>query len=216
MSPLFITFEGVDGAGKGTQAWRLWRHLNREGYPAHLTWEPGATWLGDHLRQILVDGLLQAHITPTAEVFLFAAARTQLVETTIRPLLSQGFVVVSDRYMDSTIAYQGFGRCLDINMVRHICEIATGGLLPDLTILLDIAPEAGLARKKGVSRPLWAEDRFEEEEIDFSRRVRQGYLELAAAEPERWLVMDATESQDEIEAIIWQRVAALLSAKERG
>lgn len=212
---MFITFEGVDGAGKTSQAWRLWRRLNREGYPSQLTWEPGATKLGEHLRQTLLDYWLQLDITPVAELLLFSAARTQLVETTLRPLLSQGIIVVSDRYVDSTIAYQGYGRRLAIDLVRQVCEIATAGLLPNLTVLLDIPAEQGLARKKGLSRPLWPEDRFEEEELGFSRRVRLGYLELAAGEPERWFVVDATESQDEIEAIVWRQVMALLSAREQ-
>lgn len=209
---MFITFEGVDGAGKTSQAWRLWRRLNREGYPSQLTWEPGATNLGEHIRQVLLEAWRGLEITPLAELLLFVAARAQLVERVIRPLLSQDIIVVNDRYVDSSIAYQGYGRGLAIDLVRQICEIATGGLMPHLTVLLDISAEQGLARKKGVSHPLWRDDRFEEEEVNFSRRVRQGYLELAAGEPERWLVVDATESQDEIEAIVWQRVGALLSS----
>lgn len=219
MSPLFITFEGVDGAGKTSQAWRLWRHLNDTGRRADLIWEPGATGLGEHIRQLLLDYSGVFHIDQNAELFLFAAARAQLVNEKLRPMLEQGLIVVSDRYADSTIAYQGYGRGIDLKIVTDVVNAATSGLKPDLTFLLDLSPHEGLARKRhGIQLPLFRQefpDRLEQEPLDFHQRVRQGYLEMAAQEPERWFVVDATESRDEIEAIVRQRVATLLSAKER-
>jgi dTMP kinase len=172
--------------------------------PARLTHEPGVTPLGRRIARWL-KWARDLDISPVAELLLFNASRAQLVTEVIKPELEGGKVVICDRYADSTTAYQGYGRELDLSMVAAINAAGTLGLMPDLTILLDMPVEAGLARKGSRSR-----DRFEGEARDFHRRVKEGYLRLAAAEPERWLVIDAAGSKEEIAGIIWQRVSKLL------
>ena len=202
---LFITFEGGEGSGKTAQAKALYRRLVKLAIPAVLTHEPGGTTFGDKIARWLK--LTQdIRISPLAELVLFNASRAQLVTEVIKPSLKSGKVVICDRYTDSTIAYQGYGRGLDLETVRMLNNIATQGLKPDLTVLLDISAEEGLARKEAKKQ-----DRFEQEELAFHHRVRQGYLKLAANEPERWLVIDATQSKQKIVSIIWQRVSQLLS-----
>jgi dTMP kinase len=201
----FITLEGVEGCGKSTQARRLYRRLGKLAVPARLVHEPGVTVLGKRVARLL-KWADDVNITPMAELLLFNVARAQLVEEEIRPALEKGEVVVCDRYADSTTAYQGYGRGLDMGTVAAVNKAGTGGLTPDLTILLDVPPEAGLARKHG-ERP----DRFEAEAAAFHRRVREGYLKLAGAEPKRWLVIDATQARDKIAGQIWERVSRLLS-----
>jgi len=202
---LFITFEGGEGCGKRVQARALYRRLAQLAIPALLTHEPGGTSLGKKLSRWLkwTDSL---DISPLTELLLFNASRAQLVTEVIRPNLESGMVVICDRYADSTTAYQGFGRGLDLEMVKAINDTATQGLKPDLTILLDMPVEAGLARKRGKKQ-----DRFEQEEITFHQRVRDGYLKLAEEEPQCWLVIDATQSKEKIAQIIWQRIRQLLS-----
>jgi dTMP kinase len=202
---LFITFEGGEGSGKSVQAKALYRRLLKSAIPVLLTHEPGGTPFGDKLARWL-KRTQDTDISPLVELLLFNASRAQLVAEVIQPSLKSGMVVISDRYADSTTAYQGYGRGLDLQMVRTINNAATQGLKPDLTILLDIPAEDGLARKKGGER-----DRFEQEELAFHQRVRQGYLKLAADEPERWLVVDASQPKDKIHEIIWERVRRLLS-----
>ncbi|MDP2743849.1 MAG: dTMP kinase [Dehalococcoidia bacterium] len=199
-----ITFEGTEGSGKSTQARRLWRRLCRAGIPAILTREPGGTDLGDDVRRILKKKRATA-VLPSAELMLFAASRAQLVEEVLRPALKQGKVVVCDRYTDSTIAYQHYGRGLDIGLIRRVNDSATRGLRPDLVIFMSLPPETGLGRKKNAGN-----DRFESEELAFHRRVWRGYQELAAAEPARWLVVDGTLPPLQTGRIIWQRVNQLL------
>jgi len=206
---LFITFEGGEGCGKSTQARRLYRRLLKSGIPVLLTHEPGVTALGRKITRLL-KWSEDIDISPIAELLLFNASRAQLVREVIRPSLEKGTIVICDRYADSTTAYQGYGRGLDLAAVTAINWIATTGLTPDLTILLDIPVKAGLARKQGKRQ-----DRFQMENINFHRRVRDGYLKLAAAEPERWLVVDATQSRETIASIIWQRLSKLLP-KKRG
>ena len=201
---LFITFEGAEGSGKTVQTRALYRRLSRLAIPALLTYEPGGTVAGERIAR-LVKWAHDAGISPLTELLLFNASRAQLVEEIIKPALKSGKVVICDRYADSTIAYQGYGRGLDLEMVRAANNTATGGLKPGLTILLDIPFEAGIARKANRKH-----DRFEQETIAFHRRVRQGYLKLAAEEPERWLVINASQPKDEIAKIIWQRVSRLL------
>jgi len=201
---LFITFEGGEGSGKSTQARALYRRLCKLAIPALLTHEPGVTSLGRKIARLL-KWAQDVEISPVAELLLFNASRAQLVAEVIRPNLESGKVVVCDRYADSTTAYQGYGRKLDLAIVASVNEAGTLGLMPDLTILLDMPVEAGLARK-GDKR----QDRFELEAIAFHRRVREGYLKLAADEPERWLVIDAEKSKEEIADIIWDRVSKLL------
>ncbi len=201
---LFITFEGGEGCGKSTQTRLLYRKLYKLAVPVLLTHEPGVTALGKKITGLLKWSKNIA-ISPAAELLLFNASRAQLVTEVIKPQLDKGTVVICDRYADSTVAYQGYGRGLDLEMVESVNNIGTQGLVPRLTILMDISVEAGLARKKD-RKP----DRFEKENLSFHRRVREGYLKLAEAEPERWLVIDGTKSKNEIAGIIWQKVSKLL------
>jgi len=202
---LFITFEGGEGCGKSVQARALYRRLSKLAIPTVLTHEPGSTSLGKKLGRWLkwAEG---TDISPLTELLLFNASRAQLLNEVIQPNLEAGKVVICDRYADSTTAYQSYGRGLDLEMVKAINNAATQGLKPDLTVLLDISAEEGLARIKARRR-----DRFEQEDVAFHQRVRDGYLKLAADEPQRWLVIDATQSKEKIEEIIWQRVSRLLS-----
>jgi dTMP kinase len=202
---LFITFEGGEGSGKSVQAKELYKRLQKSAIPAVLTHEPGGTLFGDRLARRLKWNR-SAGISPLIELLLFNASRAQLVTEVIKPSLDEGKVVISDRYVDSTTVYQGYGRGLDLQVVRTANQAATQGLKPDLTILLDMSPEEGLARKKGRGK-----DRFEQEDLDFHRRVWQGYLKLAADEPERWLIIDATQPKKKIAEIIWERVKKLLA-----
>ena len=201
---LFITFEGGEGSGKSVQSGALYRRLSKLAVPALLTHEPGETAIGEKIARWLKWGQNVA-ITPVAELLLFNASRAQLVAEVIKPGLKAGKVVICDRFADSTTVYQGYGRELDLPAVKAVNDVGTLGLRPDLTFLLDIPVEEGLARKKGRKH-----DRFEQEEIVFHQRVREGYLKLAAAEPSRWLVIDATQSKEIIGNIIWQRVKSRL------
>jgi dTMP kinase len=202
---LFITFEGGEGSGKSIQAKELYRRLSQLAVPVLLTHEPGGTPFGQKVGRWL-KWAQDADISPLAELMLFNASRAQLVAEVIQPALKSGKVVISDRYADSTTAYQGYGRELDLAMVRAVNKAATQGLMPELTILLDILVGEGLARKRTEKQ-----DRFEQETLAFHQRVRQGYLKLAADEPGRWLVVDASQSKRKIAEIIWQRVSQLLS-----
>lgn len=199
---LFIVFEGPEGSGKTTQLWRLYRRLRRAGIPVVRTREPGGTILGERLRRLL-KGTRESPV-PEAELFLFLAARAQLVNTVIRPALAAGRVVLCDRYSPSTLAYQAYGRGLPLERVAAADRLATGNLRPDLVVLLDLPVEAGLARR---GRP--GTDRFEAEDLEFHRRVRLGYLELARSDPERWLVLDAQAPPGELARKIWARVREL-------
>ncbi len=202
---LFITFEGGEGSGKTFQARALFNRLSRLAIPVLLIHEPGGTSLGRKLARWL-KWAQDTGMSPLTELLLFNASRVQLVEEVIQPNLRSGKVIICDRYADSTTAYQSYGRGLDLEMVRTINNAATRGLKPDLTVLLDISAREGLTRK-GTRR----HDRFEQEDIAFHQRVRGGYLKLAASEPERWLVVDATQSKEKIKEVIWQRVSRLLS-----
>ncbi len=200
---LFITFEGGEGCGKSSQARALYRRLSRLAIPVVLTHEPGGTPLGQKIGRWLKWE--KADISPLTELLLFNASRAQLVAEVIRPNLKNGKMVICDRYADSTTAYQSYGRGLDLETVKAINNAATQGLEPDLTVLLDIPAEAGLARKRARKQ-----DRFEREDTAFHRRVRAGYLKIAANDPEHWLVVDASRSRAKVEQIIWQRVNQLL------
>ena len=201
---LFITFEGGEGAGKSLQARALYRRLSKLAVPVVLTHEPGVTPLGRKITRWLKWGDGMA-VSPMAELMLFNASRAQLIEEVIRPELENGKMVICDRYTDSTIAYQSYGRRLDLALVKAVNEAAAQGMVPDLTILLDIAAGDGFSRKKG-QKP----DRFEREAAGFHRRVRESYLKLAVDEPERWLVVDAGRSRGRIRQIIWEKVSSLL------
>lgn len=198
---LFITFEGGEGCGKSTQARALYRRLSKSGMPVLLTHEPGGTPFGERARRHLKQAN-KSPISPLAELFLVAASRAQLVEEVVRPSLDRDITVICDRYTDSTLAYQGYGRGIDLGIIRRVNTIVTGGLSPDWIVLLDVPVDVGLVRKKGAGR-----DRFESEELTFHERVRQGYLAMARADPGRWLVLDGTFPPKEIKDRIWERVS---------
>jgi dTMP kinase len=197
---LFITFEGGEGCGKSTQARILHRRLTQMGHPAVLIYEPGCTSAGEHIRRLLkrANGF---SISPLSELMLFNAARTQLVTEVIQPGLKDGKTLISDRFTDSTIAYQHYGRGVDLRLVECVNSIAAQGCQPDITFLLDVPPVIGLARKRSV-----AQDRFEQENLDFHQRVREGFLNMASEEPQRWVVIDSTLSKSEISGLIWKQV----------
>ena len=199
---LFITFEGPEGSGKTTQCERLEQHLADRGYDVLRTREPGGTPIGQQVRGVLFDQNNGA-MTPEAEFLLFSASRAQLVREVIRPHLEKGGVVVCDRFFDSSLAYQGYGHRLEQGVLREVTRLATGGLHPDLTLLLDIAPEEGLRRRKQQSEQ-W--NRLDAYELSFHTRARQGFLTLAKAEPGRWEVIDASQPSDTIFECVRVRV----------
>jgi dTMP kinase len=201
---LFIVFEGGEGCGKSTQTRALYRRLSKDGFRAVLTREPGGTRLGERVRRYLKQ-TGETRISPLAELFLIATARAQLVSEIIRPELEKGKMVICDRFTPSTLAYQGYGRGLNTDALREVNDIATDGMSPDLIVLLDIPIEDGLGRKKSKER-----DRFESESLAFHARVRRGYLDMAKADPERWLVVDGRLPKKEIEEMIWGKVSILL------
>ena len=205
MTGVFITLEGGDGSGKSTQMGALTEWLQAQGRIVVQAREPGGTELGLEVREIVLHR--RGHIAPRAEALLYAADRAHNIATVVRPALARGDVVIQDRYLDSSVAYQGAGRVLDPPEVRQMSLWATEGLLPHLTVLLDLDPAVGRERLTA-SRTRY--DRLEAEESDFHERVRAAYLALAAAEPERFLVLDATLPVDELHASIRDRVSALL------
>ncbi len=204
---LFVTFEGPEGSGKTTQIGLLGEWLRGLGHDVLITREPGGTLIGDRIRAILLD-LAHAEMCAEAEALLFSAARSQIVRQVIRPHLERGGVVLCDRYADSTLAYQGYGRGLDLTMLRAITAFATGELKPDLTVYLDLPVEQGLARKRRSATMEW--NRLDAEQLAFHRRVREGYLEMAAAEPQRWLVVDARQPIELLQQAIQERVVERL------
>lgn len=203
----FITFEGPEGAGKSTQVRLLAARLAAGGVPHLLTREPGGTDIGGRLRELVLDA--RSEMTPMTEFLIYSASRAQLVQEVVRPALERGEVVVCDRYVDSSYAYQGYGRGLDLGELRAVSAAATGGLTPDLTVLLNIEPQLGLMRAADVSEP----DRIERAGLDFHWRLKQGFMELAFAEPQRFLVLDATKSQEALSERIWQVVTPLMSRR---
>ena len=202
---LFVTFEGGEGCGKSTQANALYRKLRRKNLPAVLTHEPGGTTLGEQIGKMLKRKTENIH--PQTELLLFAASRTELVADVIRPALKEGGIVICDRFSHSTTAYQGYGRELDLATVQMVNNLATQDVQPNIVIFLNLSPEEGLARRGKLL------DRFELQELSFHRRVRQGYLKMAAEEPDRWLVIDATLPRKKISEIIWEKVNHLLAEK---
>ena len=203
---LFITLEGGDGSGKTTQASLLRDWLESEGRIVVRTREPGGTEVGVLIRDIVLHH--RGEVSPRAEALLYAADRAHHIATVVRPALARGEVVIQDRYLDSSVAYQGAGRVLGRDEIRDLSLWATGGLLPDLTVLLDLDPEAARARLDAADKPF---DRLEAERDEFHARVRAEYLALAAAEPERFLVLDASLPAGEIAAAVRARVTALLA-----
>ncbi len=190
---LFVAFEGGEGAGKSTQIARAAQALRAAGHDVVTTREPGGTDLGRELRRLVLDPA--GDVAPRAEALLYAADRAHHVATVVRPALAAGRVVLTDRYVDSTLAYQGAGRGLSVAQARVLTEWATEGLLPDLTVLLDLDPATGLARAGARGAEL---DRLEAASLDFHQAVRAGFRELAAATPQRYLVLDATRPPDEL------------------
>ena len=206
---MFITFEGPDGSGKTTQVRQLADWLRERGHDVVLTREPGGTDIGDQIRAVLHDPANGAMDART-EILLYSASRAQHVTQRILPALAANKIVVSDRYADSTLAYQGYGRGLDLEALRRITRFATGGLTPDLTLYLDITPEQGLQRRQ-VGGDEW--NRLDAEAIDFHQRARAGYLELVRQEPERWVVINATRSVGDVQAEIRALVQEKLDAE---
>lgn len=208
----FITFEGVEGCGKTTQIRLLADALESSGKSITLTREPGGCPISDKIRAILLDAS-NSEMTPSAELLLYAAARAQHINEVISPALKRGRIVLCDRFTDATLAYQGFGRGLDLDLITNLNETATGGCRPDLTILMDCPVEIGLERAvarieagSAADRNHLREERFERESLDFHQRVRNGYLKLAADAPERFIVIDGSGTVAEISNRILQAV----------
>ena len=206
MTGLFITFEGGEGSGKSTQIARLAARLSARGLVSVRTREPGGTPLGEGVRDLLLDP--ERRPSPMTEALLLEAARAELVAGVIRPALAAGRVVLCDRYDDSTLAYQGGGRGLDDATLRALNRAATGGLVPDLTLLFDLEPELGLARRTSAPGPT---NRLDREPLEFHLKVRRRYLELAAAEPSRWRRLDASADPDRLETAMWEAVEPRLA-----
>ena len=192
---MFITLEGPEGSGKTSQIPILTGYLKDQGFNVHTTREPGGTEIGDQVREILTS-MGNTAMKPRTETLLFCAARAQLVDEVIRPHLQNGKIILSDRYADSTLAYQGYGHGNDLAVLRGLLKFATGGLWPDLTLLLDLPVEQGLQRKRS-SGGEW--NRLDAYEVEFHQRVRQGFLEMAGADPARWQVIDATQPREMVQ-----------------
>lgn len=198
---MFITFEGPEGSGKSSQLPALASFIASRGYDVVSTREPGGTRIGNQIREILMR-MDNTELHPRTEILLFQAARAQLIEELILPSLAEGKVILCDRYGDSTLAYQGYGHGLDLDRLKMILEFATSGLKPDLTILLDVDVMVGLKRKK--AKEEW--NRMDAFELSFHERVRRGYHELVSQEPARWKIVDASQSQEQVQEDIRQIV----------
>lgn len=191
---MFVTLEGPEGSGKTSHIPSLVEYLRGEGHIIFPTREPGGTSIGEQIREVL-HSLKNTEMHPRTETLLYQAARAQFVEQVLRPRLALGEIVLSDRYADSTLAYQGYGHQQDLEQVRALIQYATGGLVPDLTILLDVDVETGLKRKQKADE--W--NRLDAYTVEFHRRVRNGYLEMAKQEPGRWVVVDAGQGWDDVQ-----------------
>jgi len=211
---LFITFEGIEGCGKSTQAKRLVNRLRELAVPLVFTLEPGGTSVGQKIRLILLDSRNQ-HLSPLAELLLYAADRAQHVEEVIKPALEQEKWVLCDRFFDATTVYQGYARGLDMKLIVTLNEKASPGIRPDITFLIDCAVEIGLERALKRNRIQFQEgqDRFEREKKDFHEAVREGYLTMAMEDPERFVVVDGTLQEAELEEIIFKHVEPFISRK---
>ncbi|MBU4425176.1 MAG: dTMP kinase [Proteobacteria bacterium] len=213
---MFITFEGIEGCGKSTQAKRLVNRLRELAVPLVFTLEPGGTSVGQKIRRILLDSRNQ-HLSPLTELLLYAADRAQHVEEVIKPALEQGKWVLCDRFFDATTVYQGYARGLDMKLIVTLNEKASPGIRPDITFLVDCAVEIGLERALKRNRIQFQEgqDRFEREKKDFHEAVREGYLTMAMEDSERFVVVDGTLKEDELEEIIFKHVEPFISRKMR-
>ena len=203
---MFITLEGPEGSGKTSHIPYLVRYLREKGHTVFPTREPGGTSIGEQIREV-IHNLKNVEMHPRTETLLYQAARAQIVEQVIKPRLKEGVIVISDRYYDSTIAYQGYGHQQDLEQVRTLVKYATGGLVPDLTVLLDVDVEVGLGRKKKNGAE-W--NRMDAHELEFYQRVRAGYLEMAKQESSRWVIVDAGREwqavQEELRKVIEERL----------
>jgi len=206
---MFISFEGPDGSGKTSQVADLAVYLHGEGFNVLVTREPGGTLIGDQIRLILSD-LDNTEMRPRTETLLFLAARAQIVEQVILPALARGNIVLCDRYADSTLAYQGYGHQNDLGQIQTLLDFATGGLKPALTLLFDVNVEIGLQRRADGGQ--W--NRLDAYDLEFHRRVRQGYHQLVQAEPQRWVVIDAEQSPEQVQAAVRQIVLQRLGVKD--
>jgi dTMP kinase len=198
---MFITLEGPEGSGKTSHLPHLVEFLREKGYTVFPTREPGGTSIGEQIREVL-HSLKNAEMNPRTETLLYQAARAQFVEEVLRPRLRAGEIVISDRYADSTIAYQGYGHQQDLQQVRALVMYATGGLVPDLTVLLDVDVEIGLERgaQRRASGGEW--NRLDAYQLEFHQRVRAGYLQMVNQEPKRWMVVDAGKGWDEVQILL--------------
>jgi len=204
---MFLTFEGPDGSGKTLQMKPTAEFLQEEGFDVYLAREPGGTSIGDQVREILMM-MDNTSMLPRTETLLFCAARAQLVEEIIQPHLDMGEIVLLDRYADSTLAYQGYGHENDIGLIKKVLAFATGGLTPDITFLFDLEPEIGLRRrKKGGGE--W--NRMDAYQLQYHKRVRQGYLEMASEEPNRWIIIDANQKPTMVQSKIKSSLLLYLS-----
>ena len=200
----FITFEGSEGSGKSTQAERLAARLQRDGVPHLLTREPGGTPIGESIRELLQFAPHNSDITPETELLLFEASRSQLVRELIKPALERGVCVIADRFFDSTTAYQGAARRLDLEMVARLNALAVGDCVPDITFVLDVDAATAAARMQGPRKA----DRMEQQPAEFYERVREAYREIAAREPNRIVLIDGSRGAEDIEAQIWKTVSS--------
>lgn len=207
MQGVFITFEGLDFSGKTVQATRLREYLAGRGYRVLLLRDPGGTVVSERIREILLDNRLE-HLSPTAELLLYSAARAQMVEEQIAPALRDGQVVICDRFYDSTTAYQGYGRGLDLGFIRQLNAFVARGCRPALTFLLDLSPEEALGRQKEQGKTL---DRMDQQTLEFNLRVRDGYLEIVRGEPDRVILIDGNRPVDIIQSDIVRAAETRLS-----
>ena len=193
MKGSFISFEGIEGTGKTIQSKLLYEHFRKTGYTVILTEEPGGTRIGLKIRDVLLS-VENKEITPVTELLLYNASRAQHLKELILPALNEGGIVITDRFSDSTVAYQGYGRGIDLKLIDSLERMVTEGLKPDITLLLDLDAETGLLRNKGINKT----DRLELEDLKFHKKVRAGYLQIAAREPERIKLIDSSGSIEEI------------------
>jgi len=205
---LFITFEGLDGSGKTTQIEAFIQHLENSGIAYQLFREPGGTIIGEKIRQILLDKNHTAML-PITELLLYSASRHQLTMNSIHPALQEGRVVICDRFYDSTTAYQGYGRGIDLNLIKQLNRAATASLIPDLTFVLDI--ELDVRQRRLGNKVL---DRLEQETVEFHKRVREGFIQMAHAEPERIVLIEGNRSADDIAGEIWSHFNMLVKKRE--
>ncbi|MCS7215294.1 MAG: dTMP kinase [Thermodesulfovibrio sp.] len=202
---IFITFEGIEGSGKTTQGKILVEKLKREGFNVLYTYEPGDTQAGKHIRGILLNS--EIRINPLCELLLYFADRVQHIEEKIKPSIESGFIVICDRFTDSTFVYQGYARGISIDLIKRLNKVILDKFIPDLTILLDCPAEVGLKRNQKINK----KDRFEIENLDFHEKVRRGYLELVQVNKKRFFVLDATQSIDKISEEIYKKVKSIIS-----